>query len=201
MLYFNRIKVRKNSLKIYSQYIKDKMNKTIEVNQEYLLENLANYLDEKKNHGKQSYLVWYEEYAKEYKIAIENDDTISAYLALANIYGLFYKHRTNKEVNKALFATIDQLRKLFLKIEQKDKYLNFVKERDLEYYDECGKWNGRHCFKQAAVFYEKNKLYSQACDACQQSLDLGYLQDGTRVGMNGRLYKLKKKMNKQKEKK
>ncbi len=48
---------------------------------------------------------------------------------------------------------------------------------------------------QLAIIYEKNKEYQRAIDICNYAIEQG-LDDGTKMGFQGRRERLKKKLNK-----
>lgn len=50
------------------------------------------------------------------------------------------------------------------------------------------------CFKQLAIFYEKQGNYHLAVTVCEEAIRLGFEEDGTQGGMTGRMEKLEKKM-------
>ena len=49
------------------------------------------------------------------------------------------------------------------------------------------------CFKQLAIFYEKQGNYHLAITVCEEAIRLGFEDDGTKGGMTGRIEKLEKK--------
>jgi len=49
------------------------------------------------------------------------------------------------------------------------------------------------CFKQLAIFYEKQGNYHLAITVCEEAIRLGFEDDGTQNGMTGRIEKLMKK--------
>lgn len=49
------------------------------------------------------------------------------------------------------------------------------------------------CFKQLAIFYEKQGNYHLAITVCEEAIRLGFEEDGTQGGMTGRIEKLEKK--------
>lgn len=51
-------------------------------------------------------------------------------------------------------------------------------------------------FQKLAIIFEKRKEYSRAIGICKQALELGFVDDGTKAGMQGRLEKLSKKLEK-----
>lgn len=51
-------------------------------------------------------------------------------------------------------------------------------------------------YKKLALAYEKQGDYQKAIEICQKSIDSGFVNDGTKSGFNGRIEKLKKKLNK-----
>lgn len=169
---------------------------TIKATPDFLLSSLRSILDDTRPHGDHSYLGWYDKYVVDYNEAVEAEDLIKQYLSLESIYSLFYKHRTNGEVNEQLFILMNELVRIFMLIENKEEYSNFNQTRDHAHYNNAGKWKGRHCFRDAAILYENNQMYTEAIDMCQTALDLHYNVDGTRVGMVGRKRKLERKLEK-----
>lgn len=49
---------------------------------------------------------------------------------------------------------------------------------------------GYPAFKRLAIIYEKQKKYDEAIEVCKKAIALGYVDDGTREKMYGRLKKL-----------
>lgn len=54
-------------------------------------------------------------------------------------------------------------------------------------------------FKRLAIIYEKQKKYDKAINVCKQAIKLGFYKDGTPGQMPGRLARLIKKSNQQKQ--
>lgn len=51
------------------------------------------------------------------------------------------------------------------------------------------------CFKQLAIFYEKQGNYHLAVTVCEEAIRLGFEEDGTQGGMTGRMEKLDRKIS------
>ena len=50
-----------------------------------------------------------------------------------------------------------------------------------------------------AIIYEKQGLIQEAINICQKALELGFINDGTKSGFQGRLERLQRKLEKQQE--
>lgn len=176
------------------QEIEIKLNEQFDV--DGVFEPILSVLDNTKKHGEHTYLGWYNHYLTEYNKGLAINDEISAYLALASIYSLFYKHRTEQEVNQQLFVIITELKRIFLSIENQENYSNYDADRDQKFYTNK-KWNGRHIFRELAILQENNHQYQAAINTCELAVKLGYQKDGTRSGMMGRIFKLNQKIKKE----
>ena len=50
-------------------------------------------------------------------------------------------------------------------------------------------------FKRLSIIYEKQGKYLKAIQVCQQAVSLGFINDGTKEGMVGRINKLNEKLD------
>lgn len=75
-------------------------------------------------------------------------------------------------------------------------YMEYCKEMANHYKDDLDNWVPNYVsFQRLAIIYEKQKEYKKAIEVCNHSIKLGYLKDGTKGQMPGRLARLLKKVN------
>lgn len=71
-------------------------------------------------------------------------------------------------------------------------YTNEIKEY-ASYRDHYGQTIGYDTFKELSIYYQKQNRISDAIRVCKKGIECGYIDDGTKSGMYGRLQRLLKK--------
>lgn len=74
-------------------------------------------------------------------------------------------------------------------------YVNEIR-RYASYKDPCGQTMGYGIFKELSIYYQKQNRISDAIRVCEKGIECGYIDDGTKAGMYGRLQRLLKKESK-----
>ena len=76
--------------------------------------------------------------------------------------------------------------------------LTYVSEikKYASYNDPLGQTLGYDIFKELSIYYQKQNRISDAIRVCEKGIECGYINDGTKFGMHGRLQRLLKKSQK-----
>lgn len=109
------------------------------------------------------------------------------YITLKTIYG-GQKDDYSKEY-------IDICEKLIDIIPSIVSYSSEIKEH-ASYRDFNGQIMGYGIFKELSIYYQKQNQIDDAIRVCEKGIDCGYIDDGTKSGMHGRLQRLLKKQKK-----
>jgi len=115
-----------------------------------------------------------------------DDNPIDRHFAYNVLIDLYYKRRDEQEdaVEKCIHYCKEDIARLteFLKYDKRDNY--------------GGKYYPPQCpsIQRLAIIYEKNGQYQEAIDLCNLGIRLG-LKEDTKGGYQGRIEKLKKKLN------
>lgn len=121
-------------------------------------------------------------------------------------WSAYYKHPTVKRH----FEILDQIDPLYSKIYKSGDYHSDAAYKfealcleDITLADEFAKLCKKYkqpvksypAFKQLAIFYEKQGNPHLAIPVCEEAIRVGYSDDGTKHGMDGRLRRLEEKYN------
>ena len=74
-------------------------------------------------------------------------------------------------------------------------YVNEIKKH-ASYKDPWGQTMGYGIFRELSIYYQKQNRISDAIRVCKKGIECGYIDDGTKFGMYGRLERLLKKVKK-----
>ena len=74
-------------------------------------------------------------------------------------------------------------------------YVNEIKKH-ASYKDPWGQTMGYGIFRELSIYYQKQNRISDAIRVCKKGIECGYIDDGTKFGMYGRLERLLKKVEK-----
>ena len=111
----------------------------------------------------------------------ENNNPIDLHFSYNYLIKLYYKLR---DKNDYLEKCIDICKKDINLYENKLKNKSFFKEKDVRI----------PSYKRLAIIYEKQGKFEKAIKICQKAINHN-LRDNTKQGFEGRLKKLKKKVN------
>ena len=129
---------------------------------------------------------------KEYKLAEkllleslkrnnEDDEPVTLHFTYNNLIKLFYKLRDQKDYLEKCITVCKEDISLY---ENKLKDHSFFQDKNTKI----------PSFKRLAIIYKKQKEYKKAIEVCKKAIKYN-LRDGTNTGFQGRLERLKKKIN------
>ena len=139
----------------------------------------------------------------------ENNDPIALHFVYMQLQDFYYKYRSleqrylNQCINFCLkdIDSFDSLNKAWIQREKKElkrmissSLSNPEDIRRQEFEIEKGFHYRIPAFKRLAIIYEQKKQYDDAIKICERSIELGFIDDGTDGGFNGRKQKLESKL-------